>query len=134
MTMTSFSQTTHDITVTVIPEYEVEQSMPTDSYYIWAYHIHIENHSSRTVQLLNRHWVIIDNTGQMQEVQGEGVVGLQPVLHPGEGFEYSSSVHLSTPSGIMMGTYDMMDTENELLEVEIPSFSLDCPLVEPVLN
>lgn len=129
-----YSQTTKSIKVTVTPDYEEEQSMPSDDYFIWEYNVHIANDSSDTVQLLRRHWVVIDNKGSLQEVEGEGVVGLQPVLKPGEAFQYTSSVHMNAPSGVMMGTYEMETADGEVLEVEIPSFSLDCPFVKVVAN
>jgi ApaG protein len=129
-----YSRVTNSIAITVIPEYEEDQSMPFDNYYIWEYHIHIRNNRSETVQLINRHWVVIDDKGQVQEVSGAGVVGVQPILKPGQEFEYSSSVHLNTPSGVMMGSYEMLTKDEELLKIEIPTFSLDCPHVKITMN
>ncbi|MCE3232082.1 MAG: Co2+/Mg2+ efflux protein ApaG [Rickettsiaceae bacterium] len=129
-----YSKTTNFITIDVEPEYEEEQSMPSAGYYIWEYSIRIKNNRTETVQLINRHWVIIDDKGQVQEVSGPGVVGVQPILRPGEEFEYASSVHLNTPSGVMMGNYEMLNRAEELFKVEIPAFSLDCPHVKIAVN
>ncbi|HJU19125.1 MAG TPA: Co2+/Mg2+ efflux protein ApaG [Stellaceae bacterium] len=122
-----YSQTTRSITVTVKPFYLEDQSSPTDNHYVWAYHVRIENCGRETVQLRRRHWRITDNRGQVQEVRGPGVVGEQPVLAPGESFEYTSGTPLATPSGIMVGTYDMETREGETFSVDIPAFSLDSP-------
>jgi ApaG protein len=129
-----YSRMTNSINVTVIPEYEEEQSMPSDNYHIWEYHIHIRNNRSETVQIISRQWVIIDDKGNMQQVSGQGVVGVQPVLHPGQEFEYSSSVHLNSPSGVMMGSYEILTKSGDALKVEIPTFSLDCPHVKVAVN
>ena len=85
-----YSQTTRSIKVTVKPFYLEDQSSPADNHFVWAYHVRIENRGRETVQLRRRHWKITDNRGQMQEVRGPGVVGEQPVLAPGESFEYTS--------------------------------------------
>ena len=90
----------------------------------------IENHGDETVQLLNRHWQITDADGNLQEVRGEGVVGKQPVLQPGEAFEYASGTPLTTPSGIMVGTYHMKSKNGEDFDVDIPAFSLDSPHIK----
>jgi len=122
-----YSETTRSVTITVRPEYLEDQSKPDENHYVWAYHIRIENHGTRTVQLLTRYWRIVDSTGRTQEVRGPGVVGEQPVLHPGESFEYSSGTPLSTPSGIMVGSYQMTTDGGDKFEVAIPAFSLDSP-------
>ena len=129
-----YRQTSHNIEITVTPEYEDEQSSPFDNFFIWEYNIHIKNKSPDIVQLLRRHWVLVDDKGQMQEIEGDGVIGLQPVLKQGDEFEYSSSVHLTEPSGVMMGTYDMVKMDGDVLRVEIPSFSLDCPHIQKIAN
>jgi ApaG protein len=123
----AYVKETGDIKVSVNPTYLEEQSSPSDDHYVWAYHVRIENSGGETVQLLNRHWRITDARGRMQEVKGRGVVGEQPVLKPGESFEYTSGVPLSTPSGIMFGTYQMDDGKGHTFEVTIPAFSLDSP-------
>jgi ApaG protein len=122
-----YSETTRSITVTVKPFYLEDQSSPVESHYVWAYHVRIENRGRETVQLLNRHWKITDGQGRMQEVRGPGVVGEQPVLGPGEAFEYTSGTPLPTPSGIMVGTYEMETGGGESFSVRIPAFSLDSP-------
>jgi ApaG protein len=122
-----YSETTRAITVTVKPFYLDDQSSPAENHYVWAYHVRIENHGSETVQLLRRHWRITDALGRVQEVRGPGVVGEQPVLAPGESYEYTSGTPLSTPSGIMVGSYEMETPQGESFAVAIPAFSLDSP-------
>jgi len=103
-----YSEITRSIKVSVKPFYLEDQSSPAEGRYVWAYHVRIENRGLETVQLRNRHWQITDNPGQMQEVRGTGVVGEQPVLAPGEAFEYTSFCPLNTPGGTMHGTYRMV--------------------------
>ena len=123
-----YRETTADITVTVKPYYLEDQSAPDEQRFVWAYHVRIENNGRRTVQLRNRYWRITDSRGRIQEVRGAGVVGEQPVLRPGDSFEYTSGTPLPTPSGIMGGTYQMEASETgERFDVTIPSFSLDSP-------
>lgn len=122
-----YSSTTRAITVTVEPVYLDDQSEPERGHYVWAYHVRIENHGGEVVQLLNRFWRITDASGQTQEVQGAGVVGEQPVLEPGESFEYTSGAPLTTPSGFMVGRYEMETPGGDRFEVDIPAFSLDSP-------
>ncbi|MEQ9639340.1 MAG: Co2+/Mg2+ efflux protein ApaG [Alphaproteobacteria bacterium] len=122
-----YAKTTRAIRVQVEPSYLDEQSDPDENYFVWAYHVRIENQGGETVQLLNRYWHITDGRGQVQEVRGPGVVGKQPVLQPGEHFEYTSGSPLNTPSGIMVGTYEMEGPGGERFEVDIPAFSLDIP-------
>ncbi len=122
-----YSETTGSIRVTVKPIYLEEQSSPSDNHFVWAYQVQIENLGRNTVQLLNRHWRITDSMGRVQEVRGAGVVGEQPTLAPGESFEYTSGTPLTTPSGIMVGTYEMETSEGQRFEVAIPAFSLDSP-------
>jgi ApaG protein len=122
-----YSATTHAVRVTVNPVYLDEQSSPEEDHYIWAYQVEIENLGADIVQLLTRHWRITDSLGRVQEVQGAGVVGEQPVLKPGESFRYTSGTPLPTPSGIMAGTYGMENASGERFDVEIPAFSLDSP-------
>jgi len=127
MESTIFTKVTSDIKVSVVPTYLDEQSEPESNLYIWAYTVQVENLSSEQVQLLNRHWLITDAKGQVQEVRGEGVVGEKPVLKPGEGFRYTSGTALPTPSGIMAGEYEMVSSDGKTFEVDIPAFSLDSP-------
>jgi ApaG protein len=122
-----YSETTRSIKVTVKPIYLEDQSSPGDNHYVWAYQVRIENNGGETVQLLRRYWRITDALGRVQEVRGAGVVGEQPVLEPGESFEYTSGTPLATPSGIMVGRYEMETRGGESFEVAIPAFSLDSP-------
>lgn len=127
MSEESYSKTTNDIKVSVIPTYLADQSEPSDDVYVWAYTVQVENLSDHKVKLLNRHWKISDAMGQLQEVQGVGVVGEQPELNPGEGFRYTSGTMLKTPSGLMFGAYEMEADTGETFPVDIPGFSLDSP-------
>jgi ApaG protein len=122
-----YSQTTRGITVTVRPVYLDDQSDPTENRYVWAYQVRIANQGDITVQLLRRHWVITDALGRVQEVRGAGVVGEQPVLQPGQSFEYTSGTPLPTSSGIMVGTYEMEAETGEVFDIAVPAFSLDSP-------
>ena len=122
-----YTETTDDIRVAVRPIYLDQQSSPEEANYVWAYQVRIENRGRETVQLLNRYWHITDAVGRVQEVRGPGVVGEQPVLAPGEAFEYTSGCPLATPSGIMVGSYEMQRDDGQRFEVSIPAFSLDSP-------
>ena len=123
----AYALTTRAITIMVEPFYLEDQSEPDDNRYIWAYHVRIENNGAETVQLLPRHWRIIDSLGNTQEVRGDGVVGEQPVLKPGESFEYTSGTPLATSSGIMAGSYQMETDGGDRFDAEVPAFSLDSP-------
>jgi ApaG protein len=125
---------TNGIQVTVTPRFLADRSSAEDNRFFWAYTIEIVNLSKVTVQLKNRHWRITDGRGQRQEVRGPGVVGEQPVLKPGERFEYTSGVPLSTPTGLMAGHYEMVAESGERFEVEVPAFSLDSPHATRVLH
>lgn len=122
-----YEETTRTIRVMVEPVFLDDQSSPSDDHYVWAYHVRIENLGRETVQLRTRHWRITDANGRIHEVRGDGVVGEQPVLHPGEAFEYTSGTPLTTPSGIMVGDYAMESETGEKFTVAIPAFSLDSP-------
>jgi ApaG protein len=122
-----YQQTTRNISVQVKPSFLDDQSSPADNYYVWAYKVRIENHGKETVQLRDRHWRITDALGRVQEVRGPGVVGEQPVLRPGESFEYTSGTPLTTASGIMVGSYGMEAEDGQRFTVAIPAFSLDSP-------
>lgn len=122
-----FEATTNNIRVEVRPTYMQGQSDPDNAYYFFSYHVRIHNESDQQVQLMRRHWIITDSSGTVEEVEGEGVVGLQPTLRPGETFEYSSFCPLATPTGSMTGTYLMMGNKGEALEVQIPQFILSEP-------
>lgn len=129
-----YTETTRSITVTVEPTYLEDQSSPAEDRYVWAYHVRIENKGDETVQLRRRHWRITDGMGRTQEVRGPGVVGEQPVLGPGQHFEYTSGTPLSTPSGIMVGSYEMETRQGESFQIAIPAFSLDSPHQSVRLN
>jgi len=129
-----YQSVTRNIEVTVRPEYLADRSSPATSEYFWAYTIEITNRGTETVQLRTRHWRITDGMGRKQEVRGPGVVGKQPVLKPGDSFEYTSGVPLPTPSGFMTGTYGMQTDKGEHFDVEIPTFSLDCSYGEQTIN
>src|SRR6478752_1541526 len=116
---------TRKVEVTVTPRFVSERSSPSNSYYFWAYTIDITNLGAETVQLKTRHWRITDANGKLQEVKGAGVVGEEPVLKPGESYEYTSGVPLTTPSGIMRGSYGMVTTSGDRFDIEVPAFSLD---------
>jgi len=122
-----YSESTRSIQVTVEPKYLDDQSEPDEDHYVWAYSIRIENQGAETVRLRNRYWHITDAQGRTQEVRGPGVVGEQPTLKPGESFEYTSGTPLGTPSGIMMGAYEMETNNGEMFDVAVPAFSLDSP-------
>jgi ApaG protein len=125
---------TRQIEVTVEPRFMPERSSTDRSQYFWAYSIVITNAGRETVQLRTRHWIITDATGRKQEVKGEGVVGEQPTLAPGERFEYTSGVPLPTASGFMTGRYQMVSASGEKFEIDVPTFSLDSPDSKRVLN
>ncbi|MCZ4090430.1 MULTISPECIES: Co2+/Mg2+ efflux protein ApaG [Sinorhizobium] len=125
---------TRDIEVTVEPYYLEEQSDPDDSRYVWGYRIVISNHSDISVRLMTRYWHITDENGQVDEVSGPGVIGEQPLLNPGDTYEYSSGCPLDTPSGVMFGHYSMEAEDGETFNVAIPAFSLDSPGLVRTLN
>jgi len=125
---------TRGIRVTVKPQYLADRSSAEDGRFFWAYTIEIANLGTVTVQLRSRHWKITDGQGNLQEVKGPGVVGEQPVLKPGERFEYTSGVPLTTPTGMMAGTYQMAADDGDKFDVEIPAFSLDSPHGKRVLH
>ena len=126
---------TRNIEVTVEPQYLADRSSPDQGQYFWAYTIEITNKGAETVQLKTRHWRITDAFGRRQEVRGAGVVGEQPVLEPGQSFEYTSGVPLPTPSGIMVGSYGMTTTTTgEVFDIEVPAFSLDSPESRRTVN
>jgi len=129
-----YSETTNAIRVTVKPIYLEDQSSPIDNHFVWAYQVSIENTGRDTVQLLTRHWRITDSLGRVQEVRSAGVVGEQPVLSPGQSFEYTSGTPLATPSGIMEGSYKMEVAGGDRFDVAIPAFSLDSPHQPVQLN
>tara|TARA_Y200000002_G_C22616407_1_gene636215 strand:+ start:103 stop:495 length:393 start_codon:yes stop_codon:yes gene_type:complete len=122
-----YSKTTNGVTVTVTPYFLEDQSSPQEDHYVWAYQVNIRNTSSNTIKLNHRNWVIIDANGKIMNIQGEGVVGEFPILHPGESFEYTSGTPLKTSNGFMQGFYMMSQINGEQLKIDIPTFSLDSP-------
>ncbi|GLS18470.1 protein ApaG [Labrys miyagiensis] len=129
-----YTRITRHIKVTVRPKYVPGESRPSDGRYFWAYTIEIVNMGPETVQLRSRAWQITDESGRREEVRGPGVIGQQPVLDPGERFEYTSGCPLGTPSGMMVGTYQMVADSGESFDVEIPAFSLDSPYAKRIVN
>lgn len=130
---TTYEAETRGVNVQVVTSYIAEHSDPP-SRYVWAYMIRIENRSEQTVQLVSRHWVITDGQGRVEEVQGPGVVGEQPVLKPGAVHSYTSGCPLATPSGWMRGEYRMAVEGGDPFDAEIPEFSLDLPGARARLN
>ncbi len=123
-----YAQETHGVTVRVSVSYLPEQSEPDRARWFWAYHIRIENGGATAVQLLNRHWVISDGRGAKHRVAGEGVVGEQPLIAPGASYDYVSGCPLTTPTGWMQGSYEMVGEDGGLFEVAVPKFSLTAPV------
>ena len=119
-----YTETTENVMVSVWPAYVPEKSSPEKKYYFFAYKVKIKNNNTVTVQLLNRHWVITDGAGKIEEVRGPGVVGEQPVINPGEDYEYVSACPLTTPTGNMRGRYTLIDINGKKFEVNIPLFFL----------
>jgi ApaG protein len=123
-----YTQITRKVSVTVRSFYLADQSKPEENHFVWAYRVRIENNGREPVQLLRRTWEITDARGRTQHVHGAGVVGEQPLLEPGENFEYTSGTPLETPSGFMVGAYHMIvPASGEQFDVAIPAFSLDSP-------
>ena len=129
-----YQAVTRDIEVIVTPRFLPDRSSPDNGYFFWAYTIEITNRGTQTVQLKTRHWKITDAHGRLQEVRGAGVVGEQPVLKPGESFEYTSGVPLPTPSGFMLGTYGMETPDGDSFDIEVPAFSLDSAHAKHTIN
>lgn len=125
---------TKGIRVRVTPAYVEEQSQPDEGYYFWSYTVDITNDGPVTVQLKTREWRITDANGKLETVRGPGVVGQTPVLEPGQAFTYTSGCPLTTPSGIMVGSYQMQTADGKMLNVAIPMFSLDSPTVRRSVN
>lgn len=130
----SYRAVTRDIEVSVSPRYMSDRSTPEKGQYFWAYTIEISNNGSETVQLKTRYWHITDSMGRVQEVRGAGVVGEEPIIPPGESFEYTSGVPLQTPSGFMVGSYGMVSDSGDHFDIEIPAFSLDSSYASRTIN
>lgn len=126
-TQSSSTAVTHGIRVDVVARFVPERSNPVENEWFFAYTITIKNQSDLTVQLLSRHWVITDADGKVEEVRGPGVVGQQPILPPGQSFEYTSACPLATSFGVMQGTYQMVTPDGERFDITIAPFSLHEP-------
>ena len=125
--MSTSEAITRGIEVRVESRYVPEQSDPDRGGWLFAYTVRIANKGEETVQLISRHWIITDGNGNVEEVRGPGVVGAQPVLRPGESFEYTSACPLRTDFGTMHGTYQMLTEDGEYFDAEISAFSLSTP-------
>jgi len=125
--MSSSEATTRNIRVRVHAQYDPNRSRPQQSLWFFLYTVSITNEGREAVQLISRHWVITDGMGKVEEVQGPGVVGNQPVLAPGQNFEYTSGCPLTTPFGQMHGTYQMIKKGEEQFDIEIAPFTLTEP-------
>jgi ApaG protein len=117
----------YEFTVSTIPHYLKEQSAPDEDHYVFAYTVTIRNTGDVTGQLISRHWIITDGDGQVQEVRGEGVVGEQPVIEPGQSYEYTSGCPLPTPVGSMKGSYQCVAADGTKFTAPIPEFVLSMP-------
>src|ERR1700736_6327027 len=131
---TAYRAVTRQIEGTATPRFLREGSSPENGYFFWAYTITLTNLGGEAVQLKQPHLRIADAQGRLQEVRGAGVVGEEPVLKPGENFEYTSGVPLPTPSGFMTGTYGMISAAGEAFDIKIPAFSLDIPQRRRTIN
>lgn len=132
---TPYELVTHGVRIRVLPEYSEDQSSPDEGYYFWTYTIDIMNEREETVQLKTRVWRITDAHGRTEEIRGPGVVGKTPVIPPGQSFTYTSGCPLSTPSGIMVGSFQMVSSDTgALFDVAIPAFSLDSPYAVRSVN
>lgn len=132
--MHTYEQRTHDVIVRVESDYLDDQSSPSDSRFIWAYTVEIENQTDQDLTVVERFWQIADSRGKVQKVRGNGVVGETPVVRPGETFRYTSGAPLSAPSGMMLGNYSMETPDGDRFDVDIPAFVLDSPHEGLVLN
>jgi len=120
---------TRGISVRVSVSFLAEQSEPERGRWFWAYHIRIENDGDQPVQLLTRHWIITDGRGARHAVEGEGVVGEQPLILPGGSYDYVSGCPLPTPTGSMQGSYHVVGEDGEGFDIAIPKFALTAPAV-----
>ena len=128
--LASYECETRAIRVAVKPAYLDDQSDPSEERYVWSYTVTIANKGPESVQLISRYWNIMDAAGRVQEVRGPGVVGAQPVIAPGQKFQYTSGCPLPTASGYMSGRYQMKAASGESFEAEIPGFLLESPYEE----
>ena len=129
-----YTAETDGVLVKVRPSYLAGQSDPEAGRWVWAYQVEIVNLTGSPLQLMSRHWIITDAAGHVEEVRGPGVIGQQPVILPGESYSYASGCPLPTPSGLMVGSYEMRDAQGQVFEASIPAFSLDVPGNRRTLN
>jgi len=125
--MAGMSRNKYQIDIDVDTRFLDEQSVPEEGRFVFAYTVHIRNHGRVPARLLGRHWLIIDGNGKQHEIAGEGVVGEQPWLRPGEGFEYTSGAVLDTEIGVMRGSYDMLADDGTVFVAPVPPFTLAVP-------
>lgn len=125
---------TRGVKVKVAPSFLPEHSDPEEDRWVWAYTVQIENGGPETIQLVDRRWIITDAQGRVEQVEGPGVVGEQPVLEPGDSYQYTSGCPLTTDSGAMVGAYGMVTETGERFEAAIPAFSLHLPGAERAVN
>ena len=125
--MSTSEAVTKGIRVRVTTQYDPSRSIPHQNQWFFLYTVNISNDGTETAQLLTRHWIITDATGHVEEIKGPGVVGEQPVLSPGQSFEYTSGCPLTTPFGSMRGTYQMVTTRGEKFDAEVSEFTLSEP-------
>ena len=119
----------YEITVAAHATYVAEQSDPSRDQYVFAYRIKVTNTGTVAAQLMSRHWIITDGEHRVQEVKGAGVIGQQPLLKPGQSFEYTSGTQIATPVGTMRGSYQMVAEDGRAFDAPIPSFTLSVPRV-----
>ena len=130
-----YTEITNQIEVCVWPEFIDKKTSFLGDLYIWTYLVRISNKSADEIKLISRYWRIVDECGNVQEIEGEGVVGEQPKIIPNSSYQYSSGVHLKYPSAIMSGKYRIKKLSNdEIFEIKIPNFSLDIPNAKKILN
>ncbi len=125
------SARTREVVVRVAVSFLPEQSDPARGQWFWSYHVRVENHGAVAVQLMTRHWLITDGDGNVHEVEGEGVIGEQPVIEPGASYDYVSGCPLHTPAGAMQGSYAMIGADGSSFDAAIPAFRLMAPAVAP---
>lgn len=130
-----FEAETDGFLVRVVPRYMPEASNPGAERYVWAYAVSIENRSEEAAQLITRYWRITDEAGDVREVHGPGVVGEQPVIAPGHTYRYESACPLTTPSGVMVGAYDMVRLSDQTpFTIAVPAFALESPFDTRLAN
>ncbi len=132
--MSVFREITNGVEISVEPVFLEDQSNANAGQYAWAYRVLVANHGKQTITLRSRYWHITDGRGRVEEVEGEGVVGEQPTIEPGQAFRYVSGCPLPTSSGFMRGHYVMEGETGEHFTVKIPAFSLDCPWDEQAIH